>query len=81
VSAPSQKVRFVFLIIGLIAGWVLGFFLTNIWFLFRLAILGYGDSGPGWINTVDTWIWIISIFVGMIITQWFYHRAHKAGKL
>jgi hypothetical protein len=24
-----------------------------LWYLFRLIILGYGDSGPQWINTVN----------------------------
>ncbi len=75
------KIRIILLLLDLILGCVLAFILGFVWFFFKLIILGYGDSGPQWINTVYTYIEIISIFSGAIASQWYYHYAHKKGKL
>ncbi len=72
--------RFLLLAIGLAAGLILGLVL-NIWFFFRLTILGYGDSGPQWIIAVNNWLWMISVLFSLVASQWYYHYAHKRGKL
>lgn len=73
--------RGILFFLGLIGGGVLGYVLNSIWFFFRLVALGYGDSGPLWVNEVNKWIWIFSILVGLIASQWYYHYAHKKGRL
>jgi hypothetical protein len=55
-------VSFTSVILGLILGYSLGW----IWFFFRLFFLGYGDSGPGWINTVNNLIFMAGILAGIV---------------
>ncbi len=74
------KIRFVLLILGLLLGWILGFTFAFIWVVIKGYVLGYGDSGPEWVNTVTTWIQIISVLSCLIASQWVYHYAHKKGK-
>lgn len=80
-ATGSIKYRLILLFLGLILGWVLGGALTLIWFIFNSIVLGYADRGPRWVNTVNTVIQIISILTGLIASQWYYHYAHKKGKL
>ena len=53
--------RLLYLIVGIGIGIILTFALGLIWMFIKGIILGYGDSGPDWVNTVTTWIEIISI--------------------
>ncbi|GBD99840.1 hypothetical protein BMS3Abin07_01886 [bacterium BMS3Abin07] len=75
------KIRVVLLLLGLLVGWVVGVFFGYIWYLFTLVVLGYGDSGPQWINKVTACIQIIMIIIGIIASQWYYHYAQKRGRL
>jgi len=75
------KVRVTLLILGLIFGWILGFTFSFVWVVIKGYVLGYGDSGPEWVNTVTTWIQIISVLSCLIASQLVYHYAHKKGRL
>jgi hypothetical protein len=75
------KRRGMLLLWGLVIGLILGFVLNVIWFSFRLAVLGYGDSGPEWIIAVNNWIFIISIAICLIGSQIVHHYVSKKVKL
>ncbi len=75
------KYRLILLLLGLILGWVVGGALGVVWFIFNSILLGYGDSGPEWVNTVTTWIQIISVLSCLIASQLLYHYSQKKGKL
>ena len=40
-------------VLSLAVGGAVGFALMWVWFFVRVIFLGYGDSGPSWINTVS----------------------------
>jgi len=62
---------FIYTSISAIVGFILGYALLWVWFWFSLLILGYGDSGPSWVNTVnDVVFWgglAISILGGQLL--------------
>ena len=51
---------------SLAVGGVFGFVFALSWFLLCLVFLGYGDSGPSWINTVSDTVFSLGVFVGVI---------------
>ena len=53
--------RFLFLLLGVVTSIVVSFALVFVWIVVKGYILGYGDSGPDWINTVTQWIKILSV--------------------
>ncbi len=65
-----QKWMLYFLTSAIIGG-IVGFLLLCIWFLFSWIFLGYGDSGPSWINTVnEVFFWgavCLAIIFGQIL--------------
>ena len=67
----TLKKWLIYFFVSLLAGLAIGYALLWAWFFFTLLILGYGDSGPSWINTVnDIVFWgglVLSIIVGQII--------------
>jgi hypothetical protein len=63
---------FLSIIIGLFAGYALGW----VWFSFRLFILGYGDSGPAWINTINRVIFAIGVIGCVIFGQVIFFKKH-----
>jgi hypothetical protein len=67
----TLKKWMLYISVSLLAGIAIGYALLWAWFFFTLFILGYGDSGPSWINTVsDVVFWSgvgLSIIVGQII--------------
>ncbi len=77
----SLGIRIVLLAIGLLLGWVTGYVVGFLWYFFQLIALGYGDSGPQWINRVYDVIWAVSILSGIAASQWYYSYAHKKGRL
>ncbi len=77
----SLGIRIVLLAIGLLLGWVTGYVVGFLWYFFKLIVLGYGDSGPQWINNVYDVIWAVSILSGIVVSQWYYSYAHKKGRL
>ena len=48
-----MKKWLVWTIISIPIGIVLGFVMGFLWFFTGVIFLGYGDSGPSWINTVN----------------------------
>ena len=40
-------------LVSVFIGGAAGFLLLWLWFFFRWIFLGYGDSGPAWISTVN----------------------------
>jgi len=44
---------FIYTFVSAIVGFILGYALLWVWFWFRVIILGYGDSGPSWVDTVN----------------------------
>jgi hypothetical protein len=71
------KRRGILLLWSLVIGLTLGFVLNVIWFIFRLTVLGYGDSGPQWIIGVNNWIFIISMAICLIGSQIVYYYVSK----
>lgn len=53
-------------IIGAIAGLVIGYSLGWLWFLFVWLVLGYGDSGPTWINTSNDYVFLFGFIIGIL---------------
>lgn len=72
--------RILFLLGGITAGIIISVILLFIWTMLRWQVLGYGDSGPDWISTVNTWIQVISIGMGIVASQWLYHRIKNKSK-
>ena len=69
--------RLLFLIFGLGLGLLLAFVLGFIWLVITGIVLGYGDSGPDWFNTVTYWIKIISITVCLVLSQLIFNYMKK----
>jgi hypothetical protein len=62
----------------LIAGIAFSYGILLIWFLFTWIVLGYGDSGPDWINKVNNGILITGVLAGFILGQlWFFKENHS----
>lgn len=58
---------------GALSGLVMGL----LWFFFTLLILGYGDSGPSWLNTVDDWLLGAGILIGILGGQILFFADRK----
>ena len=54
------------------AGAAFGYAFLLLWFIIRVFILGYGDSGPSWINTVNDTVLYIGVFLGVVGGQLLY---------
>ncbi len=77
----SFVIRAILLALGTIVGWIMGGVLTLVWTIFNSLVLGYSDPGSAWVNTVSTVLQITAILTGVVASQWFYHYAHKKGRL
>jgi len=64
--------------ISVFLGFVLGYALGMIWFLFSLFILGYGDSGPSWVNSVSDISFSLGFVVSILLGQLFFFK--KKGR-
>jgi hypothetical protein len=64
---------FLYTLLGAFAGFLIGFFLVMMWSFFELVILGYGDSGPSWINTVNDYCFWGGFVLGIVGGQIFYY--------
>lgn len=61
-----------FSFIGTLVGFLLSIVLSIGWFLFSWIVLGYGDSGPEWVNILSYAVIILSFVVGFALGQvWF----------
>jgi hypothetical protein len=67
----------IYSIFGVMVGCVLGYSLGWIWFFFRLFFLGYGDSAPGWVNTVTNCILLASLVAGIAGGQVLFLKRHN----
>lgn len=56
----------IYTLVGALLGCLLGYLLSWIWFFFRLVFLGYGDSGPSWIISVNHIVFMFGLVVGII---------------
>ena len=61
-------------VLSLAVGGAVGFALMWVWFFVRVIFLGYGDSGPSWINTVSDLVIIAGCVLSVIGGQWIYFR-------
>jgi hypothetical protein len=68
----NLKKWFIYSTIGILLGALLGVVLSWLWFFFRLFILGYGDSGPSWINVVTDFLLGGSIIIGFLGGQFLF---------
>lgn len=48
-------------VVGIVSGYVCGW----LWFFFAMIFLGYGDSGPSWLNTIDHLLLFIGLGMGV----------------
>jgi len=62
---------------SVLLGSVLGYFLGWIWFLSGLFLLGYGDSGPEWVNTVNKCVLLAGLLAGIAGGQILFFQRHK----
>ena len=53
-------------------GFVLGYVLLWAWFLFSRIVLGYGDSGPSWLNIVNDVVLYGGVVSGIVAGQLFF---------
>jgi hypothetical protein len=67
------KKWFLYALSGALAGFLMGFLLMIMWSFFRLIILGYGDSGPSWSNTVNDYCFWGGFVLGIVGGQIFYY--------
>lgn len=78
------KKWFLFLLLSVLVGGGVGFFLLWSWFLFRWIFLGYGDSGPQWIDIVNTLVFwggfALSIVGGQILFIVDYRMGRTRGR-
>ncbi len=80
-TIKTFSMRFVFLLSGLIFGFALGFILAVIWLTIKGFMLGYGDSGPDWVNTVSDGIQIVSIIFSLLMSQLLFNYLKKKGTI
>lgn len=57
---------------GAVVGFILGYALLWGWFFLRLILLGYRDSGPPWIITVNDIVFYGGLVTGIIAGQLFF---------
>jgi hypothetical protein len=67
----------VYTLAGIISGSILGYILLWGWFFFRLMVLGYGDSGPSWINTVNDIVFFAGLVIGITGSQLLFVSKEK----
>ena len=68
--------RCLYLLAGLGISIPLNFVLIFIWLIIS-NLLGYGDSGPDWVNTVSDGIQIVSIIFSLLMSQLLFNHLKK----
>lgn len=61
-------------VLSLTVGVVVGVAFVWCWSLFRVFFLGYGDSGPSWVNVVSDVVFIGGLVLCVVAVQWIYFR-------
>jgi hypothetical protein len=75
------KARIIMFLVALPLSYAFAAVFSWLWFLFGLAFLGIGHSGPAWVNTANRGIDIFSLIICIIGSQLLCSYAHKKGKL
>jgi len=80
-SIKSDLVQWgVYSFVSIISGFVAGYALGWIWFFFRLFILGYGDSGPAWINTINRIVFALGVVGCIILGQVLFFKQKNTSR-
>lgn len=61
-------------LLSLVVGGVVGFAFIWIWFFVGVFFLGYGDSGPSWVNVVNDIVFIVGIVLSLVGGQWIFFK-------
>lgn len=69
--------RLLYLLISLVFSIPLSFSFALIWMVIKGVILGYGDSGPDWVNTVTKWIQMVSVVICVVLSQVLFHYVNR----
>ena len=69
--------RLLYLLIGFAFSVIISFVFVFIWVVIKGIILGYGDSGPAWVNTVTHWIEIVSVAICVVLSQVLFNYVNK----
>ncbi|OGP50205.1 MAG: hypothetical protein A2Y79_07820 [Deltaproteobacteria bacterium RBG_13_43_22] len=88
INTIKQWIGYTLISVGL--GFLIGFVLIWSWSFFRILFLGYGDSGPAWINTINDIVFYGGMIVGVIggqlifffkdqIISYFNERSKRKG--
>jgi hypothetical protein len=67
----------ILLFLGFVLGGLLGYVLNVIWYIFGLVVLGYGDSGPVWLTTIQHILYVFSIIFGVFVSQVYYFTCRR----
>ena len=70
----TLKKWLIYFFVSIFAGLAIGYVLLWVWFFFRLFILGYGDSGPSWINTVSDIVFWGGVGLSIIVGQFIFFK-------
>jgi hypothetical protein len=78
----SKKIKrwLIYTFISTIVGFILGYALLWAWFFFSLLILGYGDSGPPWINAVTNFVFWVGLAIGILGGQMIFFTKIFKGR-
>lgn len=62
---------------GAFLGLLIAYLLEVLWFILRWLLLGYGDSGPEWIATVNVIIFWLSLLMCIFVAQVYFYKSIK----
>ncbi len=72
--------RCLYLLAGFVISIPLNFVLIFIWLIIS-HLLGYGDSGPDWVNTISDGIRIVSIIFSLLMSQLLFNHLKNKGTI
>lgn len=70
----SSKAWYKFTVGTVLVGIICGFILSWIWYFFSLFILGYGDSGPSWVNLINNLSMLFGFLLPVVIGQVIFQK-------
>jgi hypothetical protein len=76
-EANSLRQWLTYSIISVMVGLILGYSLGWMCFFLSLSFVGYGDSGPSWVNTVSDWVLLASLLAGIVGGQVLFFYKHN----
>jgi hypothetical protein len=75
-----MKQWFIYTLPSIILGFVLGYILLWGWYFIGLLFLGYGDSGPPWVNSVNDIVFYSGIIAGIVGGQFLFALKRRKVK-